>query len=167
MTLNKATTCCFTGHRIIPKYLYEPLRSALLSEIERSVLCGYDTFVSGAALGFDMMAAEAVLELKEKYPHIKLKFAVPCTLHDAKWPTDQRLRLCELYKRCDDLVILSQGYTDSCMLDRNRYMVDNSSHCISYCTKFRSGTGFTVRYAAKNGVRCTELSAQLTKGTVI
>lgn len=59
----RRNACCFTGHREIPPEDREPLRAALLSEIQRLYAeKGVTEFYTGGARGFDTMAAEAVLE---------------------------------------------------------------------------------------------------------
>lgn len=77
--------CCYTGHR--PKkfpFQYNErhpdcikLKSFIKAETEKTIQRGYDLFVSGMAIGVDIWAAEAVLELKETYPHIRLEAAIP------------------------------------------------------------------------------------------
>lgn len=78
-------TCCFTGHRQIPaEYLpaiSEKLRDTLIFYIEQ----GYQYFGAGGALGFDTLAAQTVLHLKQRYPCIKLILVLPCKDQAAKW----------------------------------------------------------------------------------
>ena len=64
------TTCCFTGHRRIPPEAVAPLRERLEAEIESLIRQGVRYFGAGGALGFDTLAAEAVLDLKAVYPFI-------------------------------------------------------------------------------------------------
>lgn len=63
-------TCCFTGHRIIKitPELVQRLREAIIAVIGQGVTEFYD----GGAIGFDMLAAETVIELKSEYPDIRL-----------------------------------------------------------------------------------------------
>ena len=63
-------TCCFTGHRIIKitPELVQRLRDAIVDVIGKGVM----EFYNGGAIGFDMLAAETVIELKAEYPDIKL-----------------------------------------------------------------------------------------------
>ena len=78
-------TCSFTGHR--PNKLQiehddndlrtSGLKAALKKEIIKKIENGTDTFMSGMALGIDLIAAEAVIELKKIYPHIKLTAVIP------------------------------------------------------------------------------------------
>lgn len=75
-------TCAFTGHRpqSLPfgfdesdkrcTSLKSVMRDQIVALIENE---GVTHFITGMALGVDMYAAEIVLDLKSKYPHITLK----------------------------------------------------------------------------------------------
>ena len=158
MTFNKDLTCCFTGHRNIPSYLYNEVRAAVSYTAKRLIESGIDTFISGGAMGFDLIAAEAIIDLKSTFPHIRLIFAIPCPDHDAKWRYNDRIRYNVLSRYCDEVIVVSDSYYDGCMLTRNKYMVDNSAYCVSYCTRKVGGTAYTLRYAAACGVINTEIS---------
>ncbi len=64
--LEREKTCCFTGHRCIPNGSLDNLKRQLKQEIEKLIQQGVIYFGTGGALGFDTLAAEAVLELKKK-----------------------------------------------------------------------------------------------------
>lgn len=76
--LEREKTCCFTGHRCIPNESLDSLKRQLKREIEKLIQQGVIYFGAGGALGFDTLAAEAVLELKQQYPFIKLILVLPC-----------------------------------------------------------------------------------------
>ncbi len=148
--------CCFTGHR--PEHLpwaanenderCIKLKSVLLELIEEAVSDGYYDFYCGMARGIDTYAAEAVLKLAEKYPCINLHAALPCPDQSEKWPEPDRERYGRLLERTSSQMLVSPFYTKTCMLTRNRYMVDNSSRLIAVWNGyFRGGTAYTVRYA--------------------
>lgn len=100
MNALNSNTCCFTGHR--PQNL--PWRSneedircikmkeLLRQEILRAINNGYNVFISGMALGFDIICAEMVLELKKKYKNIKLMGAIPCKTQDKLWKEKDKQR---------------------------------------------------------------------------
>ena len=71
-------TCCFTGHRILPrgkeKQIFEKTKEVVIELIGK----GVKYFGTGGAIGYDTLAAHAVLSLKEKYPFIKLIVVCPC-----------------------------------------------------------------------------------------
>lgn len=63
----------------------------MLSEIEMMITKNNATlFISGMAIGVDMYAAEAVLQMKKHYPSILLESAVPCENQVVKWNTQLR-----------------------------------------------------------------------------
>lgn len=74
----KEKTCCFTGHREIPKGMYPMLTAELERELHGLIQRGFQYFGAGGALGFDTLAAEAVLRLKEQYPDIRLILVLLC-----------------------------------------------------------------------------------------
>jgi len=145
--------CCFTGHRIIPnaerEEIKERLKSTLVSLIEKK---GVTLFIAGGALGFDTMAALEVLSLRERYPEIKLRLAIPCENQTKGWKEKDILLYEEIMSQADDVVYTSRTYTSGCMHIRNRYMVDSSDFCVAYMTKASGGTAYTVKYAEKKGV---------------
>lgn len=59
--------CCFTGHRPEKlKYSEEEIKPLLADVIDRAIADGYTTFITGIAPGTDILAAELVLEKKNK-----------------------------------------------------------------------------------------------------
>ena len=158
--LNKNFTCCFTGHRKISAanqlLLRGKIKTAVLSLIEK----GYTDFVAGGALGFDTIAAEVVLSLKEDHPEIKLIIVAPYADQALEWDLNSQVTYHRIIEAADQYICLSQQYTDDCMKKRNRYMVDMSSVCISYCTRPRSGAAQTIGLARENGLDIIELSKQ-------
>ena len=145
-------TCCFTGHRVIPSGEKETIRNLLETAIEKAIQDGYRFFRTGGALGFDTLAAQTVLTLKQQYPHIRLILVLPCINQANGWKqadVDEYERIRAL---ADKVVYTSREYTSGCMHKRNRHLVDNSSLCICYLTKLSGGTAYTVRYAESKGV---------------
>ena len=69
--------CIFTGHREIPAHT-EPLRDALLRHITSLYADGCTDFLCGGAKGFDLLAAEALLELRPILPDARLIMILPC-----------------------------------------------------------------------------------------
>lgn len=145
-------TCCFTGHRIIPGQYVNAVREALIYEITRLIEKGYTDFIAGGALGFDTMAAQAVLLLRTRYPQIRLLLALPCREQDAKWDERDRAVYRDILRRANGVAYISEEYTKGCMLKRNRFLVDRSSACIAFMTKKSGGTAYTVRYAYEKGL---------------
>ena len=145
-------TCCFTGHRVIPSGEKETIRNLLETAIEKAIQDGYRFFGAGGALGFDTLAAQTVLTLKQQYPHIRLILVLPCINQANGWKQADIDEYERIKSLADKVVYTSTEYTYGCMHKRNRYLVDNSSLCICYLTKLSGGTAYTVRYAESKGV---------------
>ena len=96
-----------------------------------------------------MICAELVLELKKKYPHIKLIGALPCKDQYCKWNSKQQVRYKKLIKQLDGIRCIYDKYEDGCMIERNEYMVNNSSLVIALFDGKSGGTAKTVKYAQK------------------
>ena len=140
--------CCATGHRILvnSQIIWKNLDSILIELIEKE---NYEVFISGMAIGFDTLFAKKVLELKKKYPHIKLVSAVPCRDQDAKWFPAQKVEYKELLSQADQVICLAEHFSTECMKVRNMFMVDNSSAVVAYLVRPSKGTKQTVNYAMK------------------
>lgn len=151
-------TVCFTGHRMIPADQYDAIRRRLMSTIIRLIGRGYRFFGAGGALGFDTMAAQAVLALKIRYPHIRLILVLPCVLQAKNWSEHDRAVYENLKARADKVVYTSIEYTKGCMRKQNRHLVDNSSACICYLTRASGGTAYTVEYARKKGLEVINIA---------
>lgn len=146
-----ARTVCFTGHRHIPENELPLIKERLRSVITELIGRGYRYFGAGGALGFDMLAAMTVLELREAYPQIKLILVLPCKDQTAMWNASDVLKYNEILRHADKVVYLHERYTDGCMHERNRYLCDNSSVCVCYLRHKSGGTAYTVGYAMELG----------------
>ena len=150
------TTCCFTGHRpqSLPWGTNEShpdcvrLKELLRQEIGRLITeKGVTHFISGMAIGTDLMAAEIVLELKKQYPNITLESAIPHEEQAARWSNKQREQYYTIAAQCDTESTLQGAYTPDCFRKRNEYMVKHSAYVVAVWSGRASGTGQTVMYA--------------------
>ncbi|MFA6867475.1 MAG: SLOG family protein [Clostridia bacterium] len=171
----KPTTCCFTGHRSqkLPWKFNEndkrffDMKARTKIEIEKAIANGYTTFISGMALGFDMLCAELVLELKKDNPNIKLIGALPCKNQQKLWIHEQQKRYGNLLKQLDGIRCKYDAYNGSeCMLERNRYMIDNSSLCIALFNGLHGGTESTINYAKNQGLKLVIIKPLSEDGSV-
>lgn len=162
----KQSTCCFTGHRpqSLPWGFDEEdkrcvkMKEQLKGEVVKAIENGYTTFISGMALGFDIIAAEVVLELKEKHPNIKLVGALPCKTQDKFWKEKDKQRYKNVLNKLDDIRCIYDNYNGKkCMIERNHYMVNNSSLVIALFNGTKGGTKTTINYAKKQGLKIVVL----------
>ena len=105
------------------------------------------------ALGFDIICAETVISLKKQYKDIKIIGALPCRTQDIEWQTKDRKRYRNLLSKLDGIRCIYDEYIGAeCMLERNRYMVNNSSLLIALFNGVSGGTKSTIDYARKQGL---------------
>ena len=147
--------CCFTGHR--PSKLpwgydesnpkCEEIKKTLKKECEKLIEKGVAHFVTGMALGFDMICADVILDLKKKYPFIKLYGAIPCSDQCSRWHAESQYRYELILKSLEDFRCVFVKYTPYCMQERNQFMVDHSMYVITYYDGSKGGTQNTIKYA--------------------
>lgn len=114
----------------------------------------------GMALGVDMVAAIAVLELRDLGHDIKLHACIPCAGQDKLWNLSDRVRYQELLNRADVVEYVSeQEYSPQLMKERNHFMVDNCKEGLAVINSdmsiTRTGTQECINYADKNEVPVT------------
>ena len=148
-------TVCFTGHRQI-RGRDGGLFSALSAVVEDLILQGYLYFCAGGARGFDALAAEVVLSMKQSYPQIQLILILPfCQQYNRKplWAPEEIAQHERLKEMASQVICLEETYRPGCYYARNRRLVDLSSVCVSYQYKAKGGTAYTTAYAKEQGVR--------------
>lgn len=161
MNIDRKSACCFTGHRVIPTEKAEELRRRVKDGIR--YLCenmNITTYYAGGALGFDTLAAEAVIEYRKERPIIRLVIVMPCRDQAARWNMADKLRYERIKNAANEVICLSEQYHRDCMFERNRYLVDHSRVCICYLTKQTGGTAYTVKYARENGLRIFNIARE-------
>lgn len=159
MDNRKFYTCCFTGHR--PNKLpwgynekgirFFLFKYKLRKTIETAIKNGYKHFISGMALGSDMLCAEIVLDLKKKHPNLMLECAIPCINQTEKWLIYTIERYNTIISKADKVTYVSnKPYFNGCMQKRNKYMIDSSSLLIAIYNGSSGGTKQTIELAKNN-----------------
>lgn len=161
--MDKSKTCFFTGHRKIAQSKIDIIKAHLAENIEKMITeYGVDTFIDGGALGFDTIAAETVIEMREKYQDIKLVMYLPCYGQSKKWKDNEQFRYRMILSKADEIIYVTESkYTDDCMRIRNLKMIKDSSFCIAFCLLQKSGTGFTIRNAENVGIEIVNIADEI------
>ncbi|MDO5002182.1 MAG: SLOG family protein, partial [Eubacteriales bacterium] len=123
-TRARENTCCFTGHRPdkLPWGLDEnsaecrKLRIEIAIQLEALHSAGIAHFISGMALGCDLLFAEAVLAMREEYDDVTLEAAVPCDSQANSWPEEQKERYNAILSSCDTVTFVQHQSPPGCML---------------------------------------------------
>ena len=146
--LVKKYTACVSGHRRAYDNIQErDVKEKFVYLIEK----GYDTFLIGMAVGFDLYCFKILEKLKEEF-NFRIIACVPCEKQDLKYSEKQKREYKKALENADDVILLSKEYTPYCMLKRNRFMVDNSSALVCYIRQNSGGTKYTLDYAIKKNL---------------
>lgn len=158
LNIQAERTVSFTGHRPekikdgCSEQVQEELSNRLKSILVKYIEQGYDTFINGCMAGWDILAAEAVLELRMKYCNIRCITVAPFKLKffDAPhWTKDWEKRALRVYCNSDIAFALSECYKRGIYYSRDRFLVENSSIVVCYFNGKPGGTKYTIDYAVK------------------
>lgn len=170
MEIVKAKTVAFTGNRTlttsdnrIDANLENVIRTELSHCLEDCYVEGKKNFISGMAIGWDMLCAEEVLKLRERHSDIKLIVAIPFQGQELLYSAKDKNRYKTIYEAADlKEYITEEGYDKEAYHKRNDWMITNSSEIIAYDSgKQRSGTASTVRKARLSGLEILNIYDEL------
>ncbi len=150
--------CAFSGHRSLPPEAVPRLWELLLRNIGEQADSGRVGFLCGGALGFDTLAAQAVIRVRARRPELRLVLALPCPDQHRRWKEEDRRRFEAIRLAADKVICVSPEYRPGCMQKRNRFMVDHSGLLLCYLTQEKGGTAYTVGYALRSGIPVVNLA---------
>ena len=152
-------TVCFTGHRQIPEEEYQPLFDALQGVVKQKIQEGATVFRTGGAMGFDTMAALAVLSLRKHFPEIRLELILPCPTQTRGWSPSDEVLYEQIKAQADSFRYVSTGYYQGVLQQRNRALVEGADICIAYLkSSHGGGTAYTAALALKNQLELINLA---------
>lgn len=157
-------SACFTGHRKLNGQYYNRQNPSTewstlknyLNQVVQSFMCDHqvDHFISGLAIGVDMLGAESVALVRAfvKLP-VKLTGAAPFPSQPSKWPQSTREHWDNICSLCNEVVAVSADpYHPSKMQIRNEWMVDHSTYVIAvWDGAQKGGTWNCMTYARNQG----------------
>lgn len=142
-------TCALTGHRELPEQFD---RNALYDALEELIRGGCDCFLCGMAKGFDLLALECLISLKQRYK-IEIEACIPYAGQECSFSAADKKRYRAMLPWCDEKSVLFPAYFNGCFLARDRYMVEKADVVFAYCVQKSGGAAYTVSYAQKKGIR--------------
>ena len=107
--------------------------------------------------GFDLLSAGAVIRVRMKHPQIKLLIAIPFMGQELSYSPQDKQLYDVIYQLANEVVLISDDYHERAFLDRNDFMLNNSSAIICYYDGQRGGTMYTYNRAAKSEKRIINL----------
>lgn len=150
----------FTGHRTYQHSAEEQLRTTILSLYNQ----GARTFRVGMAEGFDLAAAEAILEIMSESCDITLEAYIPWQGFNSHLTSDKQERYQRILQQCDTITTISEEFRPWVFRERNDRLVEGADYVVAWWDGSSSGTGYTVRKALKKRCKVVNLypSQQLT-----
>lgn len=153
LKFDRTVSAAFTGHRFYDFSQREFIQERLTSAISEAYDHGIRNFISGFALGIDLMAAQLVQSLKCNLPGISLTAAIPFEGQAERYNIYDKRVYRRLLELADKVIVLSDCYYPRCFLDRDKIMVENASYLIAYYDgREKGGTYYTVKKARARGI---------------
>lgn len=150
--------CCFTGHRDIPegnkKWIIEKARAEILRLIEEDVM----EFRVGGAVGFDMLMAELLIQIRKEGKPFRIVSMIPYPEWRERWSFGDKARQDRILRESDDVVYVRRQNCRGVYMIRNQALANGAQYCIAYCGRDSGGTAFTVRYARQHGAEVINLA---------
>ena len=143
--------CSFTGHRQIKKEHEKELPDFVARAINYAYGKNCRKFIAGGALGFDTVAAREVIKFRMRHPDVSLVLCLPCIEQDSKWKPRQKRLYEYLLSEANEVIYVSEEYTEGCMRERNRRIAEEADILIAYVNRTNSGAAQTVRMATELG----------------
>ncbi len=165
MKISPEISVAFTGNRDITPHrglkcvdLDGSLRQLLSERILEVYHHGCRNFLSGGAVGFDLLAAEVVLSLKALCRDISLVLVIPFDGQDEKYSHEDKLMYERILREANQVIVINEtGYDVAAYHLRNDFLVRHSSHIIAYSNGRGKGTRSTIKLAKKLGVEVDNL----------
>ena len=108
--IDKSKTIAFTGHRNIREENIQSIKEELTTILTEQYNKGYHTFITGGAKGFDLLSAEVVLSMQERFTDIQLFIAVPYTGHHRYFTEKNKERYIAIANKATSNILLSSRY---------------------------------------------------------
>lgn len=153
LKFDRTVSAAFTGHRFYDFSQRVFIQERLTSAISEAYDHGIRNFISGFALGIDLMAAQLVQSLKCNLPGISLTAAIPFAGQAERYNIYDKRVYGRLLELADKVIVLSDCYYPRCFLDRDVFMVENASYLIAYYDgREKGGTYYTIKKARARGI---------------
>ncbi len=161
-----ATVCCFSGYRPekMPSDMYEgsaefvDMQCRLRRAIRETAAQGCRHFLSGMSRGFDLWAADAVLELAEQGLPIDLWAAIAFPGMQDGWEPRWRAHYERVLRRASHVFPIYDRYAPDCYTARDCFLVEQSGCCICFYDGKPGGTQYTVTRAERAGLSIFNLA---------
>lgn len=161
MDIDREKSVAFTGYRPAKMRvssgnpdIEKEVRTALGASIRQLYEQGFRYFLTGMAEGFDLWAADEVLNLAAagECPDARIVAVVPFRGQPARFADEYRVIYDRIIKAAYKTFYLSGDYFPECYYRRNDFLVNNSAAVLCYFDGLPGGTKYTFNKARKAGL---------------
>ncbi|MBD5092192.1 MAG: DUF1273 domain-containing protein [Clostridiales bacterium] len=140
---------------------FDKIKADSYQRFEALIQRGYRTFLCGIDNNFDIICVETLSELKKKYNFIKTIGVLPYRNREANWVDKERIKYRRTLAKVDEFRCIYDRYMgEECVLERNWFMVNNSSILIALYNGLSGGRKSIIDYALRQGLEVTILHSQ-------
>lgn len=159
MNINKKYSVCFSGYEPdqfpFDYQQNEVQLHKLHTQIEKAIVKALDSsyrkFFTGMVDGFDLVAAETLLKIKEEYPQYKDIYITAVIPYPEYSCSENWQKLFDIVKSCaNQIIYISPKYTNDCFQMRNQYIIDNSSYMICFWNSDKADISPVIKMAKDN-----------------
>ncbi|MBQ5972717.1 MAG: DUF1273 family protein [Oscillospiraceae bacterium] len=151
-------TVGFTGHRAVPPEDRDRLVRRLARTLDGLIAVGAQDFYAGGAVGFDTMAALAVLDRRAAGDDVRLHLLLPFPSQDVRWSRTDREIYRGILRRADSAEYVCDRYLPGAYHLRDRLIVERSELLVAFCRRTSGGTAYTVALAEELGREIVNLA---------
>lgn len=159
--VEKIRSAFFTGHREIDDSAGANISFVLDYLLKTMVNSGITKFYAGGALGFDTLAALAVLRLKDKFPSVTLELILPCRNQTRFWSARDVEVYNYILSQADRVEYIANTYTSTCLHERNNRLVELGDIGVAFLEHSGGGTAYTVNRALNKQKEIINISDML------
>ena len=159
-------TACLIGQRdfgnqqVLEVLLYFKIKSVIQKVIDE----GYTHFITAMDCRFDLLAVQALIEIKKTHPKIKIECAITYENMIKKRNDEDKQEYERFINKCDTLTALTKKHTPESEFECCRYMIDKSSLSIVGYNDSENNKKeqMVVNYAKSKGVEIIKIKSRLT-----
>ena len=156
-------TVGFTGHRSLSPEETLQTAEALHSTVDLLISMGATDFYAGGALGFDTLAARAVLAAKNAGADVHLHLLLPFPGQDRRWGRGDKAMYRSILESADDHEYFCEKYLPGIYHLRDRAIAERSEVIVAFLSKGSGGTAYTVDLAESLGREIINLADRIQK----
>lgn len=124
--------CCFAGPESIPEEQEHRIIARINHVMDRLISKEIFQFYTGAATGFDLLAARAVLERKQSDSRVRLFLQLACPMQSQWYPPREQFCHEMIEEEADGVDLLSCYQSLASILGGRRSIIQQCNVCVCY-----------------------------------